>query len=76
MEIVKYWMYNGFVNINNEKMFKSLGNSFFIKDVFKNYDGEILCNYLLGVYYCFVLNFNEEDLLVSKKCLDKIYCLK
>lgn len=76
VEIAKYWMHNGFVNINNEKMSKSLGNSFFIKDALKNYDGEILRNYLLGVHYRSVLNFNEEDLLVSKKRLDKIYRLK
>ncbi|GAA8261027.1 cysteine--tRNA ligase [Helicobacter pylori] len=76
VELAKYWMHNGFVNINNEKMSKSLGNSFFIKDALKNYDGEILRNYLLGVHYRSVLNFNEEDLLVSKKRLDKIYRLK
>ncbi|MDO7253395.1 cysteine--tRNA ligase [Helicobacter cappadocius] len=76
IEIAKYWMHNGFVNINGEKMSKSLGNSFFIKDALKIYDGEILRNYLLGVHYRAILNFNEEDLVVSKKRLDKIYRLK
>ncbi|AFI05406.1 cysteine--tRNA ligase [Helicobacter cetorum] len=76
VELSKYWMHNGFVNINNEKMSKSLGNSFFIKDALKTYDGEILRNYLLGVHYRSTLNFNEEDLLMSKKRLDKIYRLK
>ena len=57
-------------------MSKSLGNSFFIKDALKTYDGEILRNYLLGVHYRLALNFNEEDLLQSKKRLDKIYRLK
>lgn len=75
-EIAKYWLHNGFVNINGEKMSKSLGNSFFIKDALKIYDGEILRNYLLGVHYRLILNFNEEDLLQSKKRLDKIYRLK
>lgn len=75
-EIAKYWLHNGFVNINGEKMSKSLGNSFFIKDALKSYDGEILRNYLLGVHYRLALNFNEEDLLQSKKRLDKIYRLK
>lgn len=75
-EIAKYWLHNGFVNINGEKMSKSLGNSFFIKDALKSYDGEILRNYLLGVHYRLDLNFNEEDLLQSKKRLDKIYRLK
>lgn len=76
VEISKYWMHNGFVNINGEKMSKSLGNSFFIKDALKVYDGEILRNYLLGTHYRAILNFNEEDLLASKKRLDKLYRLK
>lgn len=75
-ELAKYWLHNGFVNINGEKMSKSLGNSFFIKDALTSYDGEILRNYLLGVHYRLTLNFNEEDLLQSKKRLDKIYRLK
>lgn len=75
-ELAKYWLHNGFVNINGEKMSKSLGNSFFIKDALKIYDGEILRNYLLGVHYRLALNFNEEDLVQSKKRLDKIYRLK
>lgn len=75
-EISKYWMHNGFVNINGEKMSKSLGNSFFVKDALKSYDGEILRNYLLSTHYRSILNFNEEDLLMSKKRLDKLYRLK
>ena len=75
-ELAKYWMHNGFVNINGEKMSKSLGNSFFIKDALKIYDGEILRNYLISVHYRNDFNFNEEDLLNSKKRLDKLYRLK
>ncbi|NPA73365.1 MAG: cysteine--tRNA ligase, partial [Epsilonproteobacteria bacterium] len=72
----KYWMHNSFVNINGEKMSKSLGNSFFIKDALKAYDGEILRFYLLSTHYRSNFNFNEIDLLDSKKRLDKIYRLK
>ncbi len=75
-KIAKYWIHNGFVTINGEKMAKSLGNSFFIKDALKNYDGEILRFYLLSTHYRIGLNFSEEDLLSSKKRLDKIYRLK
>ncbi|RDU61430.1 cysteine--tRNA ligase [Helicobacter sp. MIT 14-3879] len=75
-EIAKYWMHNGFVTINGEKMSKSLGNSFFIKDALQAYHGEILRNYLLGTHYRLPLNFNEIDLLASKKRLDRIYRLK
>lgn len=75
-ELAKYWMHNGFVTISGEKMSKSLGNSFFIKDALKVYDGEILRFYLLSTHYRSNLNFNEEDLLTAKKQLDKLYRLK
>jgi cysteinyl-tRNA synthetase len=75
-ELAKYWMHNGFVNIGGEKMSKSLGNSFFIKDALKVYQGEVLRFYLLGTHYRADFNFNEEDLLASKKRLDKLYRLK
>lgn len=74
--LAKYWMHNGFVTINGEKMAKSLGNSFFIKDALANYDGEILRFYLLSTHYRMGLNFSEEDLLASKKRLDRLYRLK
>ncbi|WP_170235172.1 cysteine--tRNA ligase [Helicobacter canis] len=75
-ELAKYWMHNGFVNIDGQKMSKSLGNSFYIKDALKQYSGEVVRNYLLGTHYRAVLHFNEEDLLLAKKRLDKIYRLK
>jgi len=75
-KLSKYWMHNGFVTIDGEKMSKSLGNSFFVKDALKAYDGEIIRFYLLSTHYRANFNFNEEDLLVSKKRLDKIYRLK
>lgn len=74
--LAAYWIHNGFVTINNEKMSKSLGNSFFLKDALKLYDGEVLRFYLLSSHYRNSFNFNEEDLLNSKKRLDKIYRLK
>ena len=75
-ELAKYWMHNGFVQINGEKMSKSLGNSFFLKDALKVYDGEVLRYYLNSVHYRNDFNFNEEDLLTAKKRLDKLYRLK
>ena len=74
--LAKYWMHNGFVNINGEKMSKSLGNSFFLKDVLKSYSGEVVRFYLLSSSYRANINFNEEDLLASKKRLDKLYRVK
>ena len=75
-EIAKYWMHNGFVTIDGEKMSKSLGNSFFLKDALKIYDGELLRYYLVTINYRNDFNFSEEDLINSKKRLDKIYRLK
>ena len=75
-ELAKYWMHNGFVTISGEKMSKSLGNSFFLKDALALYDGEVLRFYLLSTHYRANFNFSEEDLLISKKRLDKLYRLK
>ena len=74
--LAKYWMHNGFVNIDGEKMSKSLGNSFFLKDVLKSYSGEVIRFYLMSAHYRANFNFNEEDLIASKKRLDKLYRVK
>ena len=75
-ELANYWMHNGFVTIDGEKMSKSLGNSFFLKDALREYDGEVLRFYLLSSHYRSNFNFNTEDLEASKRRLDKLYRLK
>lgn len=75
-ELAAYWMHNGFVNVGGEKMSKSLGNSFFLKDALKAYNGEVLRFYLLSTHYRGDFNFNEEDLIASKRRLDRLYRLK
>ena len=74
--LAKYWLHNGFVQVNNEKMSKSLGNSFFIKDALKSVPGEALRFYLMSSHYRANFNYSLEDLNASKKRLDKIYRLK
>lgn len=74
--LAKYWIHNGFVNVNGEKMSKSLGNSFFLKDILKSYMGEVIRFYILTAHYRTDFNFNEEDLIASKKRLDKFYRVK
>ena len=74
--LAKYWMHNGFVNIDGTKMSKSLGNSFFLKDIIKSYHGEVIRFYLITTQYRADFNFNEEDLISSKKRLDKFYRVK
>ena len=75
-EISKYWMHNGFVQIDNEKMSKSLGNSFYIKDILSSYDSEVLRVYLMSVHYRANFNFSHDGLDEAKKILDKLYRLK
>ena len=74
--LAKYWLHNGFVQVDNEKMSKSLGNSFFIKDALKIAPAEVLRLYLLSSHYRANFNYSTTDLLASKKRLDKIYRLK
>ncbi len=75
-ELSRVWMHNGFVTIGGEKMSKSLGNSFFLRDALAKYDGEIIRFYLLTTHYRANFNFSLEDLEASKKRLDKLYRLK
>jgi len=75
-EIAKYWMHNGFVNIDGEKMSKSLGNSFFLKDALKLYSGEVIRFYMMTTHYKSDLSYTLEDLESSKKRLDKLYRVK
>ena len=75
-EIAAYWMHNGFVNINGQKMSKSLGNSFFLKDALEQYSGEVIRFYMLTTHYRADFSFSNEDLDVSKKRLDKLYRIK
>ena len=75
-ELSKYWMHNGFVTVSGEKMSKSLGNSFFLKDVLEHYHGEVLRFYLLSSHYRADIDFSETNLIASKKRLDRIYRLK
>ena len=74
--LAKYWMHNGFIQVNNEKMSKSLGNSFFVKDALKQNLGEVLRFYLISTHYRSNFNFSDDDLSSAKKRLDKIYRLK
>ncbi|AJC90521.1 MULTISPECIES: cysteine--tRNA ligase [Campylobacter] len=75
-ELANFWLHNGFVQINGEKMSKSLGNSFFLKDSLKLFSGEVLRFYLLSVHYRAHFNYALEDLQAAKKRLDKFYRLK
>lgn len=70
---VKYWIHNGFVNINQEKMSKSLGNFLMIKDVLKTYHPEVVRLFLLSNHYRSPIDFTEKAMDEVRKGLDKIY---
>jgi cysteinyl-tRNA synthetase len=72
---VKYWIHNGFVNINQEKMSKSLGNFLMIKDVLKTYHPESVRLFLLSNHYRSPIDFTEKAMDEARKGLDKMYAL-
>jgi cysteinyl-tRNA synthetase len=69
----KTWMHNGFLNVDNEKMSKSLGNFFTIRDVLKSYDGETLRFFMLRVHYRSPFNFSDAGLDDARSALRRLY---
>ena len=72
---VRFWVHNGFVNINQEKMSKSLGNFLMIKDVLKEYHPEVVRLFLLSKHYRSPVDFTDQFLKEAESGLDKIYAL-
>lgn len=67
-----YWMHNGFLNIDNKKMSKSLGNFFTIRDIAEKYDLQVLRFFMLSAHYRSPLNFSAELMEASKNGLERI----
>lgn len=72
-KFVNYWMHNGFVRVDNEKMSKSLGNFFTIRDVLKNYDPEVMRFFILRAHYRSPLNYSDAHLDDAKNALTRLY---
>ncbi len=70
---VNVWMHNGFLNVDNEKMSKSLGNFFTIRDVLKHYDAEVLRFLLLRNHYRSPLNYSDAHLDDARGALTRLY---
>ena len=70
---VKLWMHNGFLNVDNEKMSKSLGNFFTIADVLERYDGETLRFFMLRTHYRSPFNFSDVHLDDARSALRRLY---
>ena len=73
---VRYWMHNGFVNINQEKMSKSLGNILTIKDALKNYSAEAVRLFLLSSHYRSPIDYSPDVLHDAEASLDRFYTTK
>jgi cysteinyl-tRNA synthetase len=70
---VNYWMHNGFIRVDNEKMSKSLGNFFTIRDVLKVYDPEVVRFFILRAHYRSPLNYSDAHLDDAKSALTRLY---
>ena len=72
-KFVNYWMHNGFVRVNEEKMSKSLGNFFTLRDVLKEYRAEEIRYFILGSHYRSPLNYSDEQLDSARSALSRLY---
>lgn len=73
---VRYWMHNGFININNEKMSKSENNFFTVRDISKEYDLEVVRMFLLSAHYRNPINFSKELMEQAQSSLNRLYTAK
>ena len=70
---VNYWMHNGFVRVDNEKMSKSLGNFFTIREVLARYDAEVVRFFILRAHYRSPLNYSDHHLDDANGALTRLY---
>jgi cysteinyl-tRNA synthetase len=70
---VNYWMHNGHIRVNEEKMSKSLGNFFLIRDVLKNFDPEVLRFFMLRAHYRSPINYSDAQLEEARSGLVRLY---
>ncbi len=70
---VNYWVHNGFLNVDNEKMSKSLGNFFTIRDVLQRYDGETVRFFMVRTHYRSQFNFSDANLDDARNSLKRLY---
>ena len=71
--MAKYWMHNGYITVNNEKMSKSEGNFVTVRDALDKFNGEVIRYSLLSGHYRSPIDFSFEGLKESKSALDRLY---
>jgi cysteinyl-tRNA synthetase len=72
-KFVNYWMHNGFVRVDNEKMSKSLGNFFTVREILKQYDSEVVRFFITRAHYRSPLNYSDQHLDDAKHALTRLY---
>jgi len=72
-KFVNFWMHNGFVRVDEEKMSKSLGNFFTVRDILKKYDAEVVRFFILRAHYRSPLNYSDAHLEDAKAALTRLY---
>lgn len=68
----RYWMHNAFLTVNQEKMSKSLGNFFTVREILEHFSGEVVRFYLLSTHYRSPLDFDDENLRMAQKSLERL----
>ncbi|RHF62633.1 cysteine--tRNA ligase [Fusobacterium mortiferum] len=71
-DYARYWMHNGYINVNGEKMSKSLGNFFLLRDVLEHYDGRVVRLFVLSSHYRKPIDFSDAELTQAKTSLERI----
>ena len=71
-EYGRYWMHNGYLNIRGEKMSKSSGNFFTLRDILKDYDGNMIRFFMLSSHYRKPIDFSDEELEMAKTAIERI----
>ena len=72
-DFVHYWLHNGFITVNEEKMSKSLGNFFLLRDILAKFPGPVVRYYLLATHYRSPIDFSDDKLASAQKSLERIH---
>ncbi|MCR4718607.1 MAG: cysteine--tRNA ligase [Firmicutes bacterium] len=72
-EFARFWMHNGYINIDNRKMSKSLGNFFTIRDITEKYDPQVVRFFMLSAHYRSPVNFSDTLMAQAKSAMERVY---
>lgn len=71
-QFARYWMHNGYINVDNQKMSKSLGNFFTVRDILKEFPGQVIRFFLLSAHYRNPVNFSKDLILQAKSGMERL----